>query len=191
MGQPAPQIPTQVYATLAGPIDQAMVQRVFQGLNTAVNGRAQNVHVLLQSNGGSVGDAFAIYGYLRSLPIEVNIYNCGTIASAAVTAFLGAHKRYASAYATFVIHRTFANAALLNSAASANAARLRSLAQAFEIEDARTRAILRTNLSLTDERLDECIINEAPIDATEALNCGLITGIRDFSPPPGQTLYNI
>jgi ATP-dependent Clp protease protease subunit len=187
----APPLPNVLYATLSGPVDQPMVQRVFQGFSVAINGGVTNIHVLFQSTGGVVGDGIALYNYLKSVPIEVNIYNGGSVASIAVIAFLAGRQRYASASATFSIHRTYANSALFTSSATANAARLRGIAQSLEIDDARTLAIFRANLSLADDSLDNYLTNEIPFDSNAALQAGIITAIREFSPPPGAKLFNI
>src|SRR5689334_8558543 len=131
-GTPSKQTPTVVYATLAGQIDQAMVQRVFQGIAVAVNNGVREIHLLFQSLGGGVGEGISLYNYLRTLPIELHIYNAGTLASIAVIAFLGGKHRYASTHATFQIHRTWFNSALLTSPVAANATRLRSVADSLE-----------------------------------------------------------
>jgi len=168
-----------------------MVQRVFQGITVAVNGGATSIHLLFHSNGGSVGDGVVLHNYLKSSPIDLHIYNGGAVSSIAVIAFLGARQRYASANATFMVHKTYAPSGLFNSAAAANAARLRGIAQGLEIDDARTLAILRSNLNLSEEKLEEHLVREIPFDANSALESGLITAIRDFAPPAGCRLFNI
>jgi ATP-dependent Clp protease, protease subunit len=191
-GTPAQQLfPSEIYATLTGPVDQSMVQRVFQAFANAMHGGTKSVHLLFHSTGGTVGDGVALYDYFRSVPIDLRIYNGGSVSSIAVIAFLGAKQRYASAHATFVVHRSYAPSTLFNSAAAANAERLRGIAQGLEIDDARTRAILKANLNLSEEKLEEHLVSELPFDANRALQCGLITAISDFAPPVGTKFFNI
>jgi ATP-dependent Clp protease, protease subunit len=185
------QLPTTVYVTVTGPIDQAMVQRVFQGFAVAINGGVNTAHVLFHSAGGTVSDGIVLYNYLRTLPLNLYLYNGGAVNSVAVITFLGAQHRYTSAHATFMIHKTYAPSAIFSSAAAANAARLRAITQALEIDDTRTRAILKTHLNLTDERLDDHLTTELPFDATEALQCGLVEAVHEFAPPFGTKLFNI
>jgi ATP-dependent Clp protease, protease subunit len=186
-----PPIPNIIYATLTGPIDQSMVQRVFQGLAFAINSGVATAHVLFHSAGGTVTDGIALYNYLRALPLELHLYNGGSVASVAVVSFLGAQHRYVGTHATFMIHKTYAPAALFSSSAAANAERLRGITQSLEIDDTRTRAILKTHTSLTDERLDEHLTTEVPFDANEAVQCGLVHAVREFAPPFGTKLFNI
>src|SRR5258705_3504620 len=110
----------------------------------------------MHSTGGNLADGVALYNYFKSLPIELNFYNGGSIASIATIVFLGAKNRYAGANATFVIHQTHSPREL--PATKAN--RLRALADAYDIDDARTRDILKAHLTLADERLDDHLRNE-------------------------------
>ena len=128
-----------------------MVQRVMQTISFAVNRGVKTAHLLFQSGGGTVGDGVLLYNFFKIVPLDFYIYNGGTVASIAVIAFLGAEHRYASAHSSFMIHRSYANSTLFTSAAAANATRLRSIARAVEIDDTRTRAILRANLNLSDD----------------------------------------
>jgi ATP-dependent Clp protease protease subunit len=93
--------------------------------------------LLFQSNGGLVGDGICLHNFFRALPIELTLYNVGSIASIAVTAYLGAKHRKASAYAAFMLHRTYA------SPQAATSDRLHAIAQSVSLDDERTEAILR------------------------------------------------
>ena len=106
-GPPAqPHMPQHVYATFSGVIDHQAVQRIFQGFSTAIRGGVEHVHLLFQSTGGAVGDGVALYNFFRALPIELSLYNIGTVASIGAIAYLGAKIRKTSAHATFMVHRT-------------------------------------------------------------------------------------
>ena len=73
----------EVYITIAGNVDTGMVQRIFNGIAVAVNNRVDTIHMLLQSNGGLIGDGVGLYNYLRNVPITLIAYNGGTVASSA------------------------------------------------------------------------------------------------------------
>lgn len=184
--QQQPQIQPTIYATLAGGIDQATIQRVFQGIAVAINGGVQTLHLLMQSAGGIVADGVALYNYFKNLPLDLHLYNGGGVSSIAVVAFLGARHRYASANATFMIHKTY-----FNVSAATNAARASGMANSLKIDDARTRAILKLHLNITDRRLEKHLVDELPFTAQDAFACGMVTAIQDFSPPAGQKLFNI
>src|ERR1700678_497487 len=90
-------LPEIIYATLTGPVDQAMLQRVFNAFAIAVNGGVKHIHCAFQTNGGMIADGVALYNYFQSLPIDISLYNIGSVQSIGVIAFLGGDHRYASA----------------------------------------------------------------------------------------------
>jgi ATP-dependent Clp protease protease subunit len=180
------QLPIVIYATLAGPVDQSMVQRVFQSCAVAINGGVKTIHLLFHSNGGIVADGIVLYNYFRNLPIDVHIYNGGSVSSIGVIAFLGPQNRYASANATFMIHKT-----RFNPMTPTDAERARGMADSMKIDDVRTLEILKANLSLPEGELERYRISKLPFDSQAALACELITKISDFVPPAGQMVSNI
>lgn len=129
-----------VYAVFAGPIDQAAVQRIFQGMTSAIANSIHDIHLLFQSFGGSVGDGVCLYNFFKTLPVDLTLYNVGNVSSAATTAFLGAKKRKASAYATFMVHR------VQSAAQPATTERLQSMTHSVLADDERTEAILGRHL---------------------------------------------
>jgi ATP-dependent protease ClpP protease subunit len=139
-GAPQP-APPEIYAAFAGAVDQAAVQRIFHNFGIAMNTGIRHVHLLFQSSGGTVAVAVAVadgvclYNFFRALPIDGTLYNVGSIASAAVIAYLGAQNRKTSTYATFMVHRTQAPTQ------SATAERLHAMAHSVVIDDERLEAI--------------------------------------------------
>jgi ATP-dependent protease ClpP protease subunit len=86
-----------VYFIFSALIDQLAVQRFFALTACAMQDGIEEIHLLMQSVGGNVGDGVCLYNFFRALPIEVSIYNCGHISSAGVTAYLGGDKPGATA----------------------------------------------------------------------------------------------
>jgi ATP-dependent Clp protease, protease subunit len=178
--------PTAMYATLAGPVDAQMVQRVFGSMSIAVNNGIKTVHLLLQSQGGFVSDGICLYNYFRKLPMKVVAYNAGSVMSVAVIVFLAAEKRKASSSATFMIHKT-----QIASGAGTTANQLRILSNSLSIDDQRTEKILREHTHLPESQWEARERGDLNLTADEALGCGLVDAIEDFSTPEGAKLYNV
>ena len=173
-----------VYAVFAGAIDQAAVQRIFQGITGASASGVNDIHLLFQSFGGTVGDGVCLYNFFRSLPIDLTLYNVGNVSSAATTAFLGAKKRKASTYATFMVHR------VQSPGQPATSERLHAIAHSVVADDERTEAILRQHLTLND---DQWLVHRNAdlwLTAKEAASCGLAE-IGEFCPPIGSKIFNV
>lgn len=65
---------------------------------------ADEIHVHINSPGGSVGEAFAIYNVLREHPARVTTYADGFVASAAIYPFLAGERRVANPVSAFYFH---------------------------------------------------------------------------------------
>src|SRR6185312_14563174 len=145
----------------------------------------KNLHLLFHSTGGIVGDGVVLHNYFKGLPFSLHLYNCGFVASIGVITYLGAPYRYATAGATFLVHKTRFGPV------TAEAAKLIELAKSAEIDDLRTRQVLEASLNISRGTLDNFIKTERPITTDQAIKFGLVTEIRDFVVPLGETLFNI
>jgi ATP-dependent Clp protease protease subunit len=174
------------YATMAGRVEDALVQRLFNQVSAAVADGVKTLHLMVQSSGGVIGDGIALYNYLRNLPIEVITYNAGMVQSIAVVAFMAARKRRASATATFMIHKATFNAGL-----PSTSFQLSAVTHSLMVDDNRIEGILRQYLSMPEEKWNVHRYADLFLTAEEALGFGLIDEIADFAPPPGAVLVNI
>lgn len=177
---------TEVYALLAAPVNEFMVQRIFQTFGIAMSNKVLRIHLLMQTTGGVIGDGIAIYNFIRKLPIEVIAYNGGSVQSIGAIAFLGAQKRKASKTATFMIHRAHFSGGI-----PASSGQLEAIANALTLDDARMEVILRSHIKMPDSKWE--IHNHADLymTAEEALEDKIIDEITDFAPPLGGTIFNI
>jgi ATP-dependent Clp protease, protease subunit len=178
-------ISQEAYALFAGLIDQQAVQRIFQGVAGATANKIKKVHLLFQSTGGTVGDGVALYNFFRTLPVELCLYNVGSVASIAAIAYLGANVRKTSAYATFMVHRTQAPMQ------AATAERLQAIAHSVTIDDQRTDAILRKHLKMPDDRWEVHQVADLWMNAGEAVKFGMATEIGEFAPPIGTQIFTV
>ncbi len=177
---------TEIYATLAGRVDDAMVQRLFNQIAGAVSNGVQTLHLMIQSTGGIIGDGIALHNYLKNLPIDIIAYNTGMVQSIAVVMFLAARKRKASRTATFMIHK-----ATFYGGSAATSAQLSAVTQSLVVDDARIESILKEHIRMPEEKWSVHRFADLFITAHEALEFGLVNEIADFAPPPGATLINI
>jgi ATP-dependent Clp protease, protease subunit len=172
-----------VYGFFAGMIDQQAVQRIANGITIATNNGVEQVHMMFQSAGGVVGDGICVYNIFRAAPIDIILYNVGTIASIGVLAYLGADERKASKNAAFMIHRT------TFSPAAATSDRLQAAANAALLDDQRIEEILHSGVTLSPEKWDVHKVADLWLSADEAVKAGLATAIADFAPPIGTQLF--
>jgi ATP-dependent Clp protease protease subunit len=176
----------ELYATLAGRIDDALMQRLFDRMSAAVSGGVRSLHLMVQSTGGIICNGIAMYNYLRNLPIELTFYNAGTVQSIAVIVFLAAKRRRASGTATFMIHK-----ATFHPGMSATSAQLYAATRSLDVDDARIESILKAHIAMPDDKWSLHRMADLFITAQEAAEFGLIDEVHDFAPPSGAALINI
>jgi ATP-dependent Clp protease protease subunit len=181
------QLLPSVYATFAGPIDQSALNRLFFNLNAATQRGVVEAHLLFQSGGGIVGDGISLYNYFRTLPLDLHVYNTGTVGSIAVLPFLAAPHRYASAHANFVIHKT-----RYGTQAPTDAIGHRALAHSAELEDARSEAILHNHTKIPASHWSiHAAARDVIFTAQEAVQFGIADQIREFQVPSGNQVFHI
>jgi ATP-dependent protease ClpP protease subunit len=183
--QPEQSQPADAYGAFCGPINENSARDLIYAMTTAT-ARGQNVHLLFQSSGGSVGEGICLYNFFRTLPIELTIYNVGSVNSAAVIAYLGAKRRITSARAVFMLHRTFAKAG-----ETVPYMMIPGITKNLAMSDEHTESILRENITLPES------MNWSDLDrydfyfsGAEAVQIGLAHEIGDFAPPAGTSVYH-
>jgi ATP-dependent Clp protease, protease subunit len=169
-----------------GMIEPGGVGRIAGALNSAVNSGIETVHLSFSSNGGYVADGIFLHNHIRALPVDVVIYNTGSVSSIAVSVFLAATERYCSSHAMFMIHPT-----TMGSAEGMSARRLQSTLDAALADDDRTDNILRQYASIPDDVLAARRYSEIHISPRQAVDFGLVQGVREFALPKGQQIIQI
>jgi ATP-dependent protease ClpP protease subunit len=173
----------EIYLAFCGSIDHAAAGQLLHMISSAVAKGFGHVHLLFQSNGGSVADGMCLYNFFRGLPIKLTAYNTGTIRSAGVLAYLGAKYRKASQHATFVLHHCRRH----NESGSAN--QMKAIANGLLIEQTRMETVLRTHLNLSAEQWFDFDQYELVLTPEQALQAGLATEIAEFVAPCDASFY--
>lgn len=169
-----------------GMIEPASVTRICGAMNAAFNDGATEIHVAFNSGGGLVADGIHLYNHLRALPTKLVMYNTGTVASIAVSAFVAAQERYCSRHSIFMIHPT-----AFPQLSDASAEKLRSLYGSALADDERTDAILRERTRLTDDLLNGRRFSDVWITPHQAVEQGVAHEVREFAVPHGFQVFQI
>jgi ATP-dependent Clp protease, protease subunit len=145
------------------------------------------MHILFQSMGGGVGDGICLYNFLRKCPLDVTLYNVGTVASIGVIIYLGGRRRVTQKHGTFMIHRSTSFPI-----GSHAAEKLEFTAKGLRLDDDRTEAILRQHLEFAEEKWTDLRHNaEFWFTADEAIKSGIAMEIGEFAPPIGTTVFSV
>lgn len=140
-----------------------------------------NVHV--DSYGGSVSAAWAIYNTLKDFPGTVDSYADGFVASAAVYPFLAGKNRLANPMSAFFLHQAW-------TVADGNADELRKAADDLEKFNAIGLEAFAA-AGMDKDRILELEKQETWLNASEALELGLATEIIDRSEDDDGTQQSV
>lgn len=180
-------LPSIIYGSLGGPINQDSLSRIFGNLNGATQGGVKVIHLMIQSTGGTVGDGIALHNFFRAFPIEMHAYNGGMVASIAVLSYLGISRRYVSAYASFMIHKTYT----APQGAPLTASKLKTMTKSLEIDDARTEAILKANTNIPTHLWALHASQDVHFTAQEAVQYGIAHSVKEFQVPAGSQIFQV
>lgn len=176
----------EIYATFAGDIEQQAVQRFFNAFATIKNNGVKKVNLLIQSGGGIISDGFAVYTFLKNLPIDISTYNCGFVGSIAIMIYLAGNKRYASNLSKFMIHKSTIQ--LIN---PMNIPDIKNRSEATEKDDDNIEKILKSKITMPEDKWMEYHKSDLFIMPDEAIKFNLTHEISEFTPKQELPLINI
>jgi ATP-dependent Clp protease protease subunit len=146
--------------------------------------------LFMNSTGGSLDDGLALFGFLRSLPIELTTINVGLVASIAIAPFLAGKRRIALPHSRFHFHDFEWNYPAAHNLTRSEYQDHTQLLNSFR--DA-VFELLKENTSLSDSDLQELKLLNVPTikDATFAKEKGIVHEVDFFPIPEEMNIINI
>jgi ATP-dependent Clp protease protease subunit len=87
-----------------GPINHSAVCTVRNLCLKALQSGASEIELHMSTEGGNMTAGFALYFFLKSLPLPLTTHNIGSVESVGVAIFLAGTKRYACPGTRFLVH---------------------------------------------------------------------------------------
>lgn len=144
----------------------------------AIDQGASEIRVHLTSAGGSTQFGFALYNFIRSLPVPVVMHNIGNVESIAVIVYLAADKRLVCKQARFKLHPLFWTFGGVTNDHS----RIREAVACLDNDLERYVQIFKDRTKGADETIDifKCLsAKELILDPAAATSNGISTSIED------------
>lgn len=130
------------------------------------------IHVYINSTGGSVSEGLAIYNVLKNQKAKIHTYDCGFACSAASVVFMAGEERVMFDSSLLMIHNAWTYA-------SGNAATFRKQADDLDtITQASVKAYME-KVSISEEEVKRMMDNETWISAEQAKEYGFATRIYE------------
>jgi len=182
--------PEHVALTFVGPINYPATKFLRNACCQAVNAGTKRLTLLISSNGGSTAEGFALYHFLRALPLETTMHNIGSIDSIANVCFLAGKNRFACANTRFMFHDltwTYGQQETLDRD------HMRERIQSLDSDAAQFLEIFKLHTSLTDDLFETLKLLQQPsfISPVKAKEFQIINEITEANIPAGMPIYNI
>jgi ATP-dependent protease ClpP protease subunit len=87
-----------------GPINHSSVCCVRNLCLQALQNGATRIELHMSTEGGNMTSGFALYFFLKSLPVPLTTFNIGSVESVGVVIFLAGQQRYACPGTRFLVH---------------------------------------------------------------------------------------
>jgi ATP-dependent Clp protease protease subunit len=184
-----------------GQIAHPATTKLRNALCSSVNERIQNapnagqrkydkLYLFMNSVGGALDDGISLFGFMRSLPLEITTINTGLIASIAILPFMAGKKRIALPHSRFHFHDYE-----YNYPAAHNLTRLEYVDHTRYLDSSRERTfeILKENTSFTDEDFKELKLLVEPVikDAAFAKAKGIVHEVQYLPFPEEMIIVNV
>lgn len=162
-------VPTFVFSSA---IDQNSVSTFLNHIKALSNTECDEIHLFINSSGGSVPLAFGLVHLLQSLPCKVATYNMAEISSAALLLFAVGEERIALPRSRFFAHEVSKEGVREHTLRS-----LRRELEEIELDTANIAAFLSERTGLTQGNWKARMEAGQVISPAQAVSIGLATSI--------------
>ena len=150
-------------------------------LAKAVTDGHDEIHLLLNTPGGTVGDGIAIYNFIRALHPQVITYNIGSVNSIGNVVYQAGNRRIASPVSSFMFHGVGFDI----KSSRFELKQLRERTDAIQNDQTMIADIMVRHTSLDTDAINKLFLEMAFLRAQEALDRGIADEVRDIHLPPG------
>jgi ATP-dependent Clp protease protease subunit len=173
-----------------GPINHNSACAVRNLCLQAVQNGATEIELHMSSEGGNMTAGFALYFFLKSLPVPLTTHNIGSVESIAVVIFLAGQQRYACPGTRFLIHPLHWG---FGSLVAADHARVSEWRECLDFDAERYASIFleaTTAAGIPTDIHNNLFGNARIFDADEAVRAGIAhKAVQSRLPPAGSTCH--
>ena len=173
-----------------GPINSASACSFRNLCLQALQSGATELEIHMSSEGGNMTAGFALYFFLKSLPLPLTTHNVGSVESVGVVIFLAGQKRYACPGTRFLVHPLHWG---FGNMVAADHSRVSEWRDCLDFDAERYAAIFREATGHTGKGSDirsHLFGNARLFDANQAVEAGIIHEAKQARlPESGETSH--
>ena len=167
-----------------GPIDHTSACTIRNLCLQALQSGATELELHMSTEGGNMTAGFALYFFLKSLPLPLTTYNIGSVESVGVVIFLAGSKRYACPRTRFLVHPLHWGFGRL---VAADHARVSEWRDCLDFDAERYAAIFEEATGSVDDIRVNLSSSARIFDTDQALAAGIIHQTRQARLPAAGT----
>jgi ATP-dependent Clp protease protease subunit len=185
-----PPPPKPVSLVFVGPIQNPAAKNLRTACCNAATQGVKEIQILFSSSGGFVDEGFALYNFLRALPVKLSMHAIGYVDSMALPVFLAGEQRFCCPDSTFLFHDFGWGS---TGPVSQTRSQWADLQESLERSAFRAKELLKLRTTLTEQDFITLkLYEEATIkDASFAKEKGVVHEIKEALIPAGAIVANI
>jgi ATP-dependent protease ClpP protease subunit len=186
--QPAPPIIKPVSLVFVGPIMNPAAKNLRATCCSTVTSGTKEIQILFSSSGGQVDEGFALYNFLRALPVKLTMHAIGKVDTIGLAVFLAGERRLCSPDTMFLFHE-IASA----SAGAVNHPRSQWAAIVGSRDTLRLKELLKSRTAFKDEDFNKLELYHRPMiqDAAFAKEKGIVHEVKGAAISAGNLIADI
>ncbi len=178
----------EYWIQFAAPVNQMTAAQFINVITECLNSGATKLNILISTPGGTVIHGKSIFNFLKSLPLEIDIYNIGQVDSIGGVMYLAGTKRYAVENSSFLIHGI---SLMAEGRIDLPEKLLQEKLEALKKDRESISSIYAENTSIGLADFEKLMLDGTTISANEAIIKGIVTEIKAPLIPNGVKLISI
>lgn len=178
----------ELYIRFMAPVIPQTTTQLFQALDHAIQTKAERVHLMLSSPGGSVFHGLSMYNFLRGAPFDTHTYNFGSVDSIGVVIFCAGSRRLSVPHARFLIHPVQFN---IQGNAAFDEKQLEEHLKGLKIDQENIARVIADTTSKPLHKIEEDMISRTTLSPNQARDYGLVHDIQSTLFPADAALIVI
>jgi len=177
MGKEKPKkvIVNPVWIRFMAPVIPATINALFQSIDQAIAAKADHIHLMLSSPGGSVFHGLSAHNYLRGLGVPVTTYNFGSVDSIGVVIFCAGKERVCVPHARFLIHNVSVQ---FNGQLTLDEKGLEEHRKSVKIDAENIARVIADTSTRNLTQVEKDMLDRTTLNPTQAKEYGLVTKVQ-------------
>jgi ATP-dependent Clp protease, protease subunit len=164
-----------VWIRFMAPVIPPTINALFQSIDQAIAAKADHIHLMLSSPGGSVFHGLSAHNYLRGLGVPVTTYNFGSVDSIGVVIFCAGKERICVPHARFLIHNVSVQ---FNGQLTLDEKGLDEHRKSVKIDADNIAKVIADTSTRSLTEVEKDMLDRTTLNPTQAKEYGLVTKVQ-------------